>query len=73
MLHQNAVTHAATQPRDGQPPTMPVTTGQAERIFQLQQELDELFAAREDKTMDIAQQERVESIFNEIDAIYRGR
>lgn len=54
-------------------PEMPITSGQARRIHKLQTELDELFAARAGGNMSIGQQERVEAIFNEIDAVYGGR
>lgn len=54
-------------------PEMPITSCQARRIHKLQTELDNLFAARAGGSMSIGQQERVEAIFNKIDAVYGGR
>lgn len=68
MLHHDAMSQSALE----LPDSMPVSSGQAERIFKLQQELDDLFAARSGQNMTLTQQERVESIFNEIDEIYKG-
>jgi hypothetical protein len=54
------------------PQTMPVTRKQADRIIMLQQELDDIFAARHNGTMTLVQQERTEAIFKEIDAVYQA-